>query len=39
MPLSSDVDVSTVLTRRRTKLNNPENNISIFQLPYTNEKL
>ena len=35
---SSDVTTAAVLTRRRAKLNNPENNISIFQLPYTTVK-
>ena len=36
---SSDVTTAAVLTRRRAKLNNPENNISIFKLPYTTLKL
>ena len=35
---SSDVTTAAVLTRRRAKLNNPENNISIFKLPYTTLK-
>ena len=35
---SSDVTTAAVLTRRRAKLNNPENNISIFKLPYTTVK-
>ena len=35
---SSDVTTAAVLTRRRAKLNNPENNISIFKLPYITVK-
>ena len=30
--------VPTVVTRRRAKLNNPENNIQLFKLPYTTVK-
>ncbi|RPG97288.1 MAG: DUF4815 domain-containing protein [Candidatus Pelagibacter sp. TMED165] len=33
---SSDVTTAGVITRRRAKLNNPEQNISIFKLPYIN---
>ena len=31
---SSDVSTAAVLTRRRTKLQSPEDNVSIFKLPY-----
>ena len=34
----SDVTTAGVLTRRRAKLQNPENNISVFQLPHTTIK-
>src|SRR6056300_1189098 len=34
----SDVTTASVLTRRRAKLTNPENNISIFSLPHTTIK-
>jgi len=35
---SSDVTTASVLTRKRAKLNNPENNISLFKLPYVTVK-
>ena len=34
----SDVTTAAVLTRRRAKLQNPENNISIFELPHVTVK-
>jgi len=34
----SDVSTASVVTRKRAKLNNPENNILLFQLPYTTVK-
>jgi hypothetical protein len=34
----SDVTTASVVTRRRAKLTNPENNISIFSLPHTTIK-
>jgi hypothetical protein len=34
----SDVTTASVVTRRRSKLTNPENNISIFSLPHTTIK-
>ena len=34
----SDVTTASVLTRRRAKLQNPENNISIFNLPHVTVK-
>jgi len=34
----SDVTTASVLTRKRSKLTNPENNISIFNLPHTTIK-
>src|SRR6056300_1450776 len=34
----SDVTTASVLTRRRAKLTNPENNISIFKLPHVTVK-
>jgi hypothetical protein len=34
----SDVTVAAIATRRRSKLQNPENNIALFQLPYTTVK-
>jgi len=34
----SDVTTASVLTRRRAKLQNPENNISIFELPHNTVK-
>jgi len=34
----SDVSTASVVTRRRAKLNNPENNILVFKLPYTSVK-
>jgi len=34
----SDVTTASVLTRKRSKLTNPENNISIFDLPHTTVK-
>src|SRR6056300_1298771 len=34
----SDVTTASVLTRKRSKLTNPENNISIFNLPHTTVK-
>ena len=34
----SDVSSASVLTRRRSKLTNPENNRLIFKLPYTTVK-
>ena len=34
----SDVTTAGVITRNRTKLQNPENNISVFKLPYINIK-
>jgi len=34
----ADVTTASVLTRRRAKLQNPENNISIFQLPHVTVK-
>jgi hypothetical protein len=34
----SDVSTAAVLTRRRAKLQNPENNISIFKLPHVTVK-
>ena len=32
--IPSDVSTAAVLTRRRTKLQSPEDNVSIFKLPY-----
>ena len=34
----SDVTTAAVLTRRRAKLQNPENNISVFELPHVTVK-
>ena len=34
----SDVSTAAVITRQRAKLNNPENNILIFKLPYNTVK-
>ena len=34
----SDVSTKTIATRRRTKIQSPEKNISIFKLPYENVK-
>ena len=34
----SDVTVAAIATRQRSKLQNPENNIALFQLPYTTVK-
>ncbi len=34
----SDVSTKTIATRRRTKIQQPEKNISIFKLPYENVK-
>ncbi len=34
----SDVSTASVVTRRRAKLNNPENNLLLFNLPYTTVK-
>ena len=34
----SDVTTASVLTRRRGKLNNPENNLLVFKLPYDTVK-
>ena len=34
----SDVTTAAIVTRQRAKLQNPENNISVFKLPYTNIK-
>ena len=34
----SDVSTAAIATRRRSKLQNPENNIALFQLPYTTVK-
>ena len=34
----SDVSTAAVVTRRRAKLNNPENNVLLFKLPYTTVK-
>jgi len=35
---ASDVTTAGIITRRRSKLQNPENNISIFELPHTTVK-
>ena len=35
---ASDVSTASILTRRRTKLQSPENNVSIFKLPYETVK-
>ena len=34
----SDVTTASVITKRKAKLNNPENNILLFKLPYTTVK-
>ena len=35
---SSDVSTASLVTRRRAKLTNPENNLLLFKLPYTTVK-
>jgi hypothetical protein len=35
---ASDVTTASILTRRRAKLQNPENNISVFKLPHVTVK-